>query len=368
MIQAGSTIGILGGGQLGRMMALAARHMGFRIAVLEPKENSSAGQVADHEIIAAYDDPDGLRQLNEVSDVITFEFENVDAKAAAPLIKAGKLPQGTDVLKASQHRLEEKSTVQKAGVKVAAYAAVHEKADLAEALKTTGFPAVLKTCRGGYDGKGQAVVHTLEEAEQAVDELTGELVLEALVHFDQEISVIIVRNEAGETICFPPAENIHQNGILHQSIVPARTPAAVLDKAEAAALKIADHLGLVGTLAIEMFVQGDDVFVNEMAPRPHNSGHYTMNGTSISQFEAHIQAVAGWPLRQPELYTPTVMVNILGEHVSAAKREVPQLKEAALHLYDKGDPRAGRKMGHVNVNAATTAEALARIEETRIWT
>lgn len=370
MILPGSTIGILGGGQLGRMMALSAREMGFRIAVLEPNENSPCGQVADVEIVAAYDDIDGANSLLNICDVITYEFENIDSKIANWLEQNGNLPQGSRLLAMTQHRGKEKKAIEDAGVKVAPYQLVNSKEDLFMGVTNLGLPAVLKTCRGGYDGKGQIVIRSYEDIEKSYEKLAyqGELVLEKWITFAKELSVIVSRNSAGEAKTFPLAENIHQNNILHMSIVPARVEKDIVIKAQEVALHLASSFDLVGTLAVEMFLTTDgELFVNELAPRPHNSGHYTINACVTSQFEQHIRAICNWPLGRTDLLMPTLMVNILGEHLSKVLENIEHLSECHLHLYGKEDAKKGRKMGHLTVLASTVGEALEIVDSLQIW-
>lgn len=370
MILPGSTIGILGGGQLGRMMALSAREMGFGVAVLEPNENSPCGQVADMEIVAAYDDLEGAKQLLNNCDVLTYEFENIDSETANWLEENGNLPQGSKLLSITQHRGKEKKAIEEAGIKVAPYKLVNSKEDLIIGVKKIGLPAVLKTCRGGYDGKGQVVIKSLEDVEKSYQELArhGELVLEKWITFEKELSVIVTRNPAGEAKTFPLAENIHQNNILHMSIIPARVATEVAYKAREVALHLASSFKLVGTLAVEMFLTTDgEICVNEVAPRPHNSGHYTINACETSQFDQHIRAVCNWPLGKTDLLKPTVMVNILGEHLSKVIENIQQLSDCHLHLYGKAEAKTGRKMGHLTVLGNTVEEALEIVSSLQIW-
>lgn len=370
MILPGSTIGILGGGQLGRMMALSAREMGFGVAVLEPNENSPCGQVADMEIVAAYDDLEGAKQLLNNCDVLTYEFENIDSETANWLEENGNLPQGSKLLSITQHRGKEKKAIEEAGIKVAPYKLVNSKEDLIIGVKKIGLPAVLKTCRGGYDGKGQVVIKSLEDVEKSYQELArhGELVLEKWITFEKELSVIVTRNPAGDAKTFPLAENIHQNNILHMSVVPARVATEVAYKAREVALHLASSFKLVGTLAVEMFLTTDgEIYVNEVAPRPHNSGHYTINACETSQFDQHIRAVCNWPLGKTDLLKPTVMVNILGEHLSKVIENIQQLSDCHLHLYGKAEAKTGRKMGHLTVLGNTVEEALEIVSSLQIW-
>ncbi|MBD7965117.1 5-(carboxyamino)imidazole ribonucleotide synthase [Fictibacillus norfolkensis] len=360
------TLGILGGGQLGRMMALSAREMGLNVVVLEPGENSPCGQVADQQITTAYDDREGIKKLAEQSDVVTYEFENIDAESANWLEENANLPQGSRLLSVTQHRLKEKETLQKAGVPVAPYRPVSDMNSLQVAIGELGYPSVVKTCRGGYDGKGQFVIKQESDLEIAATLLEKETdcVLEAWVDFEKEVSVIITRSVSGEVKSFPIAENIHKENILHQTIAPARITNKTADKAKLLAGSIATELELVGTLAVEMFVAKDGtIYVNELAPRPHNSGHYTIEACETSQFDQHVRAVCNWPLGNTELIKPAVMINILGEHHETVLREIGNLGEAKLHLYGKKEAKAKRKMGHITVLGDTIEQALEKAEK-----
>ncbi|OIJ13708.1 5-(carboxyamino)imidazole ribonucleotide synthase [Anaerobacillus alkalilacustris] len=370
MILPGSTIGILGGGQLGRMMAISAREMGYGIAVLEPNENSPCGQISDLEILTAYDDLAGAKQLLDNCDVLTYEFENIDSYTANWLEQNGNLPQGSNLLSTTQHRGKEKKAIEATGVKVAPYHLIMTKEDLLEGVKKLGIPAVLKTCRGGYDGKGQFVIRKTEDIEKAYKELStrGELVLEKWITFEKELSVIVSRNKAGESKTFPVTENIHENNILHMSIVPARVTEETIGKAEQVALHLARSFELVGTLAVEMFLTPTgEIYVNELAPRPHNSGHYTINACETSQFDQHIRAICNWPLGNTNLLKPAVMVNILGEHIPQVLQSVPNMEQCHLHLYGKEEAKQGRKMGHLTVLGTTIDEAMKIVEALQIW-
>ncbi|SCW77796.1 5-(carboxyamino)imidazole ribonucleotide synthase [Paenibacillus tianmuensis] len=374
----GAAIGVLGGGQLGRMMALAGSAMGYRFVTLDPTPDSPCGQVADRQIVAPYHDVDAARQLAELADVITYEFENVDADVTKLLMAESYVPQGSKLLYTTQHRLREKRAIEAAGVKVAPYAEIGSAEELREAVGRFGTPCVLKTATGGYDGKGQWVIRSLDEVQEAYDTLSRartELVLEQFVHFTKELSVIAARSPRGEVRAFPAAENVHVNNILHLSIVPARVPEEVQREAERMALRIAEELDVIGLIAVELFLTADgELFVNELAPRPHNSGHYTMEACRTSQFEQHVRAIANLPLGDPALMTPVVMVNVLGEHVQPlldwiVKPEAEQVPgvTAKLHLYGKQEAKAGRKMGHVNLLAASHETALDWIEASKIW-
>jgi 5-(carboxyamino)imidazole ribonucleotide synthase len=369
VILPGQTIGIIGGGQLGRMMTLSAKAMGFRVVVLDPTPDCPCGQVADEQIIGGYDELDKIKQLSEASDVITYEFENIDADALDWLNKNAYVPQGTELLRVTQDRIEEKRNIQGAGVRVARYAVVAKVEDVSTGIEELGFPAVLKTATGGYDGKGQLVIRGSEDIELAETLVSqGPCVLEKWISFEKEISVIITRSTTGETAVFPVAENIHKDNILHQTIVPARISEQAEGKAIEAAKQIASALGLTGTLAVEIFLAADDeIYINELAPRPHNSGHYSIEACETSQFEQHIRAVCGWPLGSTELLKPAVMVNILGEHQQPLLDKIPKLHDWKIHLYGKKEAKYKRKMGHVTLLRESVEEALDEAEQSGIW-
>ncbi|XJZ27627.1 5-(carboxyamino)imidazole ribonucleotide synthase [Bacillota bacterium Lsc_1132] len=369
MIVPGKTIGIIGGGQLGRMMALAAKPMGYRIAVLDPEADSPCGQVADVKIVGAYDDLEKIKELADVSDVVTYEFENIDADALAWLCKHAYVPQGTKLLEISQDRMMEKAAIEKAGAEVAPYEAITNSSELYDKMEKLGFPAVLKTSRGGYDGKGQAVIRTKQDIEAASKLLTsGKCVLEKWVPFKKEISVILTRKINGEIAIFPIAENIHVNNILHQTIAPARISKKAEETAIRYAKQLAESFELVGTLAVEMFLTEDDqLYINELAPRPHNSGHFTIEACETSQFEQHIRAVADLPLGSTLLLKPAVMVNILGEHQPKVLEKLFVLDGWKVHFYGKKEPKLKRKMGHVTILSDSVEEILIDVEKSGIW-
>lgn len=378
VLKPGSVIGVLGGGQLGRMMTLSGAAMGYRFITLDPTDASPCGQIAE-QIVADYSDQDAARDLARRCDVITYEFENVDAEVAALLEKESYVPQGSKLLYTTQHRLREKQAIEAAGVPVAPYREVKSAADMEEAVESLGVPCVLKTVTGGYDGKGQRVIREKEAALRAYEELGGskvELVLEQFVPFTCEISVVAARNPQGEIKTFPPSENIHVNNILHTSIVPARVSSELQLEAQHLASQLAESLQVVGLLAVELFVTEDGkLYVNELAPRPHNSGHYTMEACTTTQFEQHVRAICGLPLADTTLLSPVVMVNVLGEHMeevvdrfSGSDREAEELGIAAkLHLYGKAEAKTGRKMGHINLLCHDVQHAMMWIEKTNIW-
>ncbi|MFJ7748237.1 5-(carboxyamino)imidazole ribonucleotide synthase [Peribacillus sp. NPDC097295] len=369
VILPGQTIGIIGGGQLGRMMALSAKASGFMVAVLEPTTNGPCAQVADIEINGAYDDIEALKRLAEVSDVITYEFENISSKSLNWLKQHAYLPQGSELLKQTQDRLTEKKVIAGAGATVAPYRGIQEMSEIYLHIEELGYPSVLKTTRGGYDGKGQLVIREEADIKKAESLLqTGICVLEAWIPFVKEVSVVVTRKTNGETSHFPVAENIHVENILHKSIVPARISQQAEEKAIQEARQLAEKLDLVGTLAVEMFLTAkDEIIINELAPRPHNSGHYTMEACETSQFEQHIRAVCNWPLGNTSLLKPVVMVNVLGEHLEPLLEEIPVLKDWKIHLYGKKEAKVKRKMGHINILRPTLEEALLESDRSKIW-
>lgn len=363
-----ATIGIIGGGQLGRYMAVSAKQMGYRAAVLDPVTQSPCGQVADTEITAAYSDLEAIRKLAEISDVVTYEFENIDYDALNQLKEEAYLPQGSDLLLLTQNRESEKKGIVDAGCEVAPYRIIHDEKELEDAVNALGLPAVLKTCRGGYDGKGQYVIKEKGQLPEAAALLThGTCILESWVPFQMELSVIVTRSVHGEIAVFPVAENIHKHNILFQSIVPARVEDRIQEKAKELATTLAEKLGLVGTLAVELFLTNDGkLLVNELAPRPHNSGHYTLDLCETSQFEQHVRAICGLPLGGTALLSEGMMVNLLGDEVDIPKEHPELLKEAKLYLYGKHEVKAGRKMGHMTFMKQLDDEWMTNI--TKIWT
>jgi 5-(carboxyamino)imidazole ribonucleotide synthase len=378
-IEPGATIGILGGGQLGRMIALAGRHMGYRFITLDPTPDSPCGQVADYQIVANYDDLEAAHQLINQCDVITYEFENVDSKLTEVLTNEAYVPQGVDLLFITQHRIREKQAIQQAGGLVAPYVEIRSLSDLSQAVSEVGLPCVVKTVTGGYDGKGQVVIRDINEVEKAWLHLTTfrvGLVVEKFIAFDKELSVIVARNPRGEVKAFPPAENKHIHNILHTSIVPARIDDTIQREAIEIAKRIAESLEVVGLLAVEFFLgQDGKLYVNEVAPRPHNSGHYTMEACKTSQFEQHVRAICNLPLGSTQLMSPVVMVNVLGEHVEPLVAWMlnsnGEADDAGLsikvHLYGKHEAKEKRKMGHVNLLTSNIDEALKWIQESNIW-
>lgn len=369
IILPGQTIGIIGGGQLGRMMAMAAKEAGFKIAVLDPAMDSPTGQIADIQIVAPYNDLHALEELAEASDVITYEFENIDVAGLEKLSEIAYVPQGSELIRITQNRIFEKQAISEAGVPIADYITASTYSELEEKSAGLTFPFVVKTAKGGYDGKGQQTIHSKEELPLAEPLFqNGDCVAESFIDFTKEISVIIQRNVHGAIEILPIGENIHKDHILHQTIVPAPVADATIEQAKDAANKIASHLGMIGTLAVEMFVlENGDILVNELAPRPHNSGHYSIEGTNISQFHQHIRAICGWPLREPKLWADTIMVNILGEHVAPLTSKISQYPNWSVHLYGKDEAKHKRKMGHVTILTEDLKGTLKEINESGIW-
>ena len=373
-LKSGSTIGIIGGGQLGRMLAIAARQMGYKTVVLDPDVKCPAGQVVDKQIVEPYSSRNASLELARLSDVITYEFENVDAGSVADASEIVNVYPSPAVLRTTQHRLREKNALLKAGISVAQFREVRSIQELYAAGNDLSYPMVLKTATEGYDGKGQLIISNAEEIGQSYESLSSrgtDLIVEKFIPFKMEISAICARTSDGQTTTFPPSENIHRNHILDMSIVPPRLPKSLTDKARLLAENVAVKLDVVGLIAVEMFVtEEDELLVNELAPRPHNSGHYSMGGCDISQFEQLARVMAGLPISNPTLLCPTVMVNLLGEIWEDTDGE-PDWSGAlsfpgvSLHLYGKAEPRTGRKMGHINVVADTIEDALYIANESR---
>ncbi len=345
----GSTIGIVGGGQLGRMSAMAAARLGYRVLILTDEANSPASHVALTTIVGDYDNPDTLRAFAAGADVITFEFENVSAAGLDLLASLRPVRPGPAVLRISQDRVAEKSFLNAAGAATAPWAEVTDAASLDAAIARIRLPGILKTTRLGYDGKGQALVRTAEQAHAALAELAPKpLILEGFVDFACEISVVVARGADGSASAFDAVENRHRHHILDITLAPARIPPETAEAARALALRVAAALDLVGLLAGEMFVSRDgSVVVNEIAPRPHNSGHWTIDACPASQFELHIRAVAGLPLPAAGRHSDAVMKNLVGPEETALWPAILATEGLIPHLYGKTEARPGRKMGHV---------------------
>lgn len=344
----GSTIGIFGSGQLGRMLTSAAANLGFKTIVLSPDENSPAGQISAGEIIAPYDDLAAIRKLGSLVDVATYEFENIPAEATFEIEKAVSLHPSTKALSVSQDRWDEKTFLNEIGERTAPFAKVDTLEDLRTAVKTIGLPAVLKTRRFGYDGKGQTLLRTPEDLKGALDIIgNAPAILEGFIDFTCEISVIVARDQNGKAAAYDPGENIHRNHILSSTIVPARIPSALATRAREKAIHIAGALDYVGVMGVEMFVTADEhLLINEIAPRVHNSGHWTIDACATSQFEQHIRAICGWPLGSVERHSDAVMHNLVGEEFNLWP-ELAAKPNVCLHLYGKETVRKGRKMAHL---------------------
>lgn len=347
-LQTGAVIGILGGGQLGRMLAVAASRLGFKSCVFEPADDCPAAHVANCHFKAGYDDTDALRTFAQAVDVVTYEFENIPTSALDILETLRRIHPGREALRISQDRLTEKEFLAGLGLHTASFAPVNGADDLTTALGRIGAPAILKTRRLGYDGKGQARIMTATDADQALQDMAGApAILEGFVDFTHEVSVIAARGADGSVACFDPGENVHQDGILRTTSVPARLTAAQRTDAVLLAARILNALDYVGVLGVELFVTPKGLIVNEIAPRVHNSGHWTQNGCAVDQFEQHIRAVAGWPLGDGLRHSDVVMENLIGDDIA----RIPDLARdphSALHLYGKTRCKPGRKMGHVN--------------------
>nr|WP_321511025.1 5-(carboxyamino)imidazole ribonucleotide synthase [uncultured Celeribacter sp.] len=344
----GATIGILGGGQLGRMLSVAASRLGFKTHIYEPGATPPAGHVADTVSTAPYEDEAALRAFAAAVDVITYEFENVPTSALDLLESITPIRPNRKALAVSQDRLTEKAFLTDLGLKVAPFAAVNSADDLDRALSDIGAPAILKTRRFGYDGKGQARLTSPADASQALADMAGaEAVLEGFVDFRCEVSVIAARGMAGDVSCFDPGENVHKSGILHTTTVPAKLSPSQRTDSVLLAAKILNALDYVGVMGVELFVTSDGLIVNEIAPRVHNSGHWTQNGCVIDQFEQHIRAVVGWPLGDGKRHSDVEMLNLIGDDVD----RIPEFSKngaCAIHLYGKAEVKPGRKMGHIN--------------------
>ncbi len=351
----GGTIGILGGGQLGRMLAMAAARLGLKVHIYCDEPDAPAFQVCNAQTFARYDDEAALTKFAATCDAITFEFENVPSAAAALLSNAKPTNPNARALAITQDRFDEKSFVASLGLKTAAFAALDSRASARKAWEQIGGRrTIMKTRRFGYDGKGQTIVPSALEAEDSFDLLGKKpAIIEEIVSFEFEASVVAVRGVDGSFASYDPAENEHQYGILRRSIVPARLAAKQVEDAKSIAKKIADALDYIGVLGVELFVTKDALLVNEIAPRVHNSGHWTLEACITSQFENHIRAVAGWPLGSTERHSDAVMENLIGDE--AADWKALATKGGALHLYGKSEIRAGRKMGHITWLTSKTA-------------
>lgn len=349
-LKPGSTIGILGGGQLGRMLALAAARLGFRTVILADDENACAAPVAGQTIVGPYENAFALKQLAEAADVVTYEFENVPAVAVKILAELGvPTAPSAHALAVAQDRADEKTFLNTAGVATVDFEPIHAAAEIGPALDRLGAPALLKTRREGYDGKGQTWVDNHADAAAAYKRIGGKpAILEAAADFVREVSVIAARGRDGEVACYPLGENHHEGGILRRTSAPAKVSATTAEQAETIAARILTALDYVGVMGVELFELADGrLLVNEIAPRVHNSGHWTLDGCEVDQFEQHIRAVAGWPLGPTTALARVEMTNLIGDEAHDWKKLAGE-QEARVWLYGKGEARPGRKMGHVN--------------------
>ncbi|WP_127557552.1 5-(carboxyamino)imidazole ribonucleotide synthase [Nioella ostreopsis] len=347
MLPTGSTIGILGGGQLGRMLSVAASRLGYKTHIYEPGA-APAGDVAAKVTQGAYDDLDALARFAASVDLITYEFENIPADALDVLSATTPLYPSRRALEVSQDRLTEKSFLTEIGLTTAPFAAVDSAEGLAKAIDQIGTPAILKTRRFGYDGKGQARIMSPDDAAQALADMAGApAILEGFIDFSREISIIAARGQDGSISCYDPGENVHENGILATTTVPAAIAPSLRSDAVLLAARILNALDYVGVMGVELFVTPQGLVVNEIAPRVHNSGHWTQAGCAVDQFEQHIRAIAGWPLGDGKRHANVVMENLIGDDVNKAPQLAAQ-PGTQIHLYGKADTRPGRKMGHVN--------------------
>ena len=366
----GATIGVMGSGQLGRMFAMAARRMGYRVHIFSPERDSPAGQLADREIVAPYRDERAVRAFAREVDLLTFEFENIPLETIEWSASECEVRPAGSVLHLAQHRLREKDFLSGAGIPVAPYRAVRSVAELSEALKEIGVPAILKSAAFGYDGKGQQLIISGKDVDEIWQARSGdELILERAIDFEKEVSVIVARGPDGAVATFPLCENLHRNHILDLTVVPARVNDSTERVAADLATAIAEKMELVGLLAVEMFLKRDgELLVNELAPRPHNSGHWTIEGCNTSQFEQHVRAVCGLPLGSTEIIQPAAMANLLGDLWQGGEPDwaaALELKGVHLHLYGKQEPRPGRKMGHLTALAPSAEAAMTAVSQGR---
>lgn len=366
----GATVGVLGSGQLGRMFAIAARRMGYRVHTLSPEFDTPTGQVADVEIIASYDDLDAIERFARGVSAVTFEFENVPARTAEAAARHARVRPAGEVLHTTQHRIREKTFLSTAGLPVTPFRTVRSSSDLAEAIAALGCPSILKTAGFGYDGKGQVRIKSADQAEEAWASIgRAEAVLEKFIPFECEVSVVATRSQSGDYLDWGVMENRHQNGILDVTVSPARVSNKVADSAREIARQVLEKLNVVGVLCVEFFVEpGGGLIINELAPRPHNSGHLTFDASVTSQFEQQLRAVCGLPLGSTELMQPAAMANLLGDLWAhgepdwAAACAIPNVK---LHLYGKLEARPGRKMGHLTAIGPTPQAAEEAVLQAR---
>ena len=366
----GATIGVMGSGQLGRMFAMAARRMGYRVHIFSPEQGSPAGQLADREVAAPYRDEKAVRAFAREVDLITFEFENIPLETIEWAASECEVRPAGSVLHLAQHRLREKDFLSSAGIPVAPYRAVRSAAELSAGLEEIGRPAILKSAAFGYDGKGQQLIVSDNDVDKIWEARSGdELILERAIDFEKEVSMIVARDPDGATATFPLCENLHRNHILDLTVVPARVDDSTKQAAAGLATAIAEKMELVGLLAVEMFLERDgELLVNELAPRPHNSGHWTIEGCNTSQFEQHVRAVCRLPLGSTEIIQPAAMANLLGDLWYNGEPDwaaALKIEDVHLHLYGKQEPRPGRKMGHLTALASSAEAAMTAVSQAR---
>lgn len=370
----GKRIGIIGGGQLGQMMALEAKKMGFYLVILDPTPDCPADSITDEHIVAGFDDKEAIRRLAKSCDLVTYEFEHINTEILLQLENEGyKIYPTAKSLKVIQNKLTQKQTLAAYDLPVPDFMEIKGPADMLKAGREYGYPYMLKACTGGYDGKGNSVVSSPEDIEKCYDELGGgslQLMAERMVDFSMETSILACRGLNGQIVIYPVGNNIHKNSILHETIVPADIPERAVKKATECAKRVMEVFQGIGMFCVELFITRDnDVLINEIAPRPHNSGHYTIEGCVTSQFENHIRAVTGLPLGDTSLIRPAVMVNLLGDENSSGKARVYgvydalSVKGAFVHIYGKSQTKPRRKMGHITVCADTAKKALELAEE-----
>ena len=365
----GSTIGILGGGQLGRMFVTAARTMGYEVVVLDPDINSPAGSMASHHIHADYKDLQALKKMASLCQVITTEFENIPASSLGYLSERRPVHPSAQALAITQNRIQEKNFIQSLGLATAAFVTLETDADLSR-IHDIQFPAILKTATLGYDGKGQVVCANVSEVERAFGQLHAACILEQHIDLDKEVSIVLGRNQSGESQCFPVAENSHVNGILDVSIAPAAISSELEQQAQQAAKTIAEGLAYYGVMAVEFFIStSGELLINEIAPRPHNSGHFTLDACYHSQFEQQVRMICDLPAARPDQHTPVAMLNLLGDiwpdQDGPNWQRVLEAHRAQLHLYGKKEARRGRKMGHINFLQTEQKTALEQLQAVR---
>ncbi|WP_298859948.1 5-(carboxyamino)imidazole ribonucleotide synthase [uncultured Gimesia sp.] len=370
LIHPGSTLGMLGSGQLGRMFAIEARRLGYGVHVFSPESKTPTGQVADVEICAEYTDLEAVAEFAKNVDVISFEFENVLSETTETASKYAPVRPGANVLHIAQNRIREKSELRDAGIPVTPFAVVRSVEELQSALNELGCPAVLKSATSGYDGKGQVKIDSLEVAETAWNEVgADETVLEAFIDYTCELSVVGVRSLVGEFAFYGPMKNDHTNHILDISVFPSEVGEAINAEAIEITRAVFEHLDVVGVMCVEFFLTSDHrLMINEIAPRPHNSGHLTINGHVTCQFEQQVRAICGLPLGSTQSLGPVAMANLLGDHWEAGApnwNALKQFSDVKLHLYGKQESRIGRKMGHLTALAETPAAAIERVIQAR---